>query len=120
MKKGDACIIIGSVWHGAGANITSDQRRNIYSMHMVKGFLRADENQYLAIPREVVESYSPEVQTLIGYSVSQPYCGYVELDDPIALVSKGDKTLRERELQGIFIEGPGSENYKPSEVEAAA
>ncbi|KAI9729400.1 MAG: hypothetical protein M1834_006924 [Cirrosporium novae-zelandiae] len=109
MEKGDACMIIGSIWHGAGANKTSDQRRNIYSCHMVKGFLRQDENQYLAIPREIVESYPTKIQRLIGYSVSQPYCGWVELDDPISMVAKEKKSLVPHDLQGILIQGPGSE-----------
>lgn len=110
MDVGDALIIIGSIWHGAGENI-SEERRNIYSLHMVRGTLRSDENQFLAIPREIVASYDPEVQALIGYSVSQPYLGYVEMDDPIKLLSE-NKELKHHDLQGIIFEGPGSENYK--------
>lgn len=111
MDVGDAVFIIGSIWHGAGQNRSSDQRRNIYSLHMVKGCFRTDENQYLAIPRDVVKSYDPEIQALIGYSVSQPYCGYVEMDDPIKLVAQEQTEFQHHDLQGIYFEGPGSENY---------
>uniref|UniRef100_A0A8H7K1Q2 Uncharacterized protein n=1 Tax=Bionectria ochroleuca TaxID=29856 RepID=A0A8H7K1Q2_BIOOC len=90
MEKGDAVFIIGSIWHGAGANVT-DERRNIFSCHMVRGTYRPDENQFLAIPRETIETYSPEVQALIGWSVSQPHLGHVENKDPIlTLGSKED------------------------------
>ncbi|OJJ52505.1 hypothetical protein ASPSYDRAFT_705242 [Aspergillus sydowii CBS 593.65] len=63
-------MIIGSVWHGVGENKSANSRRNIYSMHMVKDCLRQDENQFLAIHRDVVKSHPLEVQQLIGYSVS--------------------------------------------------
>lgn len=111
MDVGDAVIIIGSIWHGAGTNITSDQRRNIFSVHMVRGCYRSDENQFLAIPQEIIKTYEPEIQATIGYSVSQPYCGWVELDDPIKLLSDDKDNLKSRDLQGIIFEGPGSENY---------
>ncbi|KAJ5403952.1 hypothetical protein N7509_003823 [Penicillium cosmopolitanum] len=111
MKVGDAFIIIGSIWHGAGENKSETSRRNIYSMHMVKGCLRQDENQFLAIPRDVVKSYPFEVQQLIGYSVSQPYCGWVEMDDPVKLVASEQQDWTHRDLQGIIFEGPGSESF---------
>lgn len=83
-------MIIGSIWHGAGANQT-DNRRNIFSCHMVRGSYRADENQYMAIPLDVVRGYAPEVQALVGYSVSAPGCGHVDMKDPIILLgSKED------------------------------
>lgn len=66
MDVGDAVMIIGSIWHGAGTNASETSRRNIYSVHMVKGCLRADENQYLAIPIETVKDYEEEVQKIIG------------------------------------------------------
>ena len=109
MEVGDALIIIGSIWHGAGHNV-SQERRNIFSLHMVKGTHRQDENQFLAIPLEVIKTYDPQVQALIGYSVSQPYLGYVDFDDPIKLLSD-DTKLAQHDLQGIIFEGPGSENY---------
>ena len=112
MEKGDAVVIMGSIWHGAGTNITTDERRNIYSLHMVKGTYRSDENQMLAVPREVAASYDPDLQVLLGYSVSQPWCGWVELDDPIKVLSSGMEQLKNRDLNGVIFEGPGSENYK--------
>ncbi|KAJ4325985.1 hypothetical protein N0V94_000350 [Neodidymelliopsis sp. IMI 364377] len=108
MDKGDAVFIIGSIWHGAGANQLKDERRNIYSCHMTRGSYRADENQYLSIPVEVLKTYPPEVQSLLGYSISQPFCGHVDMQDPITLLgSKADPF------------GHGSIEGKPVEVVAA-
>ncbi|KAJ5352209.1 Phytanoyl-CoA dioxygenase [Penicillium brevicompactum] len=92
MKKGDAVFIIGSIWHGAGENKTNPpERRIIYSCHMTRGSMRADENQYLAIDSDVLQTYEPEVQALLGYSVSHPNCGHVDGKDPITLLgSKED------------------------------
>ncbi|KAF5591675.1 phytanoyl dioxygenase [Fusarium pseudocircinatum] len=99
MEKGDAVMIIGSVWHGAGANIT-DERRNIFSCHMVRGSYRADENQYLAIPREVIKDYDPEVQSLLGYSVSHPNCGHVDMKDPIVMLGSKEDPFGYGSIEG--------------------
>ena len=49
---------------------------------MTKGYLRQEENQYLAIPRDVVLKMPVHIQQLMGYKLSQPFCGWVESDDP--------------------------------------
>ncbi|CVK92226.1 hypothetical protein FPRO06_08909 [Fusarium proliferatum] len=102
MEKGDAVMIIGSVWHGAGANIT-DERRNIFSCHMVRGSYRADENQYLAIPREVIKDYDPEVQSLLGYSVSHPNCGHVNMRDPIVTLGSNEDPFGYGSIEGQVV-----------------
>ncbi|KAM5349529.1 hypothetical protein ACJ41O_006034 [Fusarium nematophilum] len=99
MQKGDAVMIIGSVWHGAGAN-TTDAKRNIFSCHMVRGCYRADENQYLAIPYNVIKDYDPEVQALLGYSVSHPNCGHVDMKDPITLLGSEEDPFGHGSFQG--------------------
>lgn len=102
MEKGDAVMIIGSVWHGAGANIT-DERRNIFSCHMVRGSYRADENQYLAIPREVIKDYDPEVQSLLGYSISHPNCGHVDMKDPIVTLGSNEDPFGYGSIEGQVV-----------------
>ncbi|ENH72020.1 hypothetical protein FOC1_g10001214 [Fusarium oxysporum f. sp. cubense race 1] len=102
MEKGDAVMIIGSVWHGAGANIT-DERRNIFSCHMVRGSYRADENQYLAISLEVIKDYDPEVQSLLGYSVSHPNCGHVDMKDPIVMLGSNEDPFGYGSIEGQVV-----------------
>lgn len=41
-----------------------------------------EENQYLAVPLDAVRKYPLEMQQLLGYRVSQPFLGWVDLDDP--------------------------------------
>ncbi|KAL4902158.1 hypothetical protein BDW74DRAFT_181006 [Aspergillus multicolor] len=110
LRKGDALITAGSVWYGLAPNNSPNTGR-LYTAHLVKGYLRSKENQILATPREIVKTYDPEVQALLTYSVSQPWCGYVELDDPISMVTEGAE-LSQKDLMGIIFEGPGSEKYE--------
>lgn len=49
MDKGDAFIMLASCFHGGSANTTADEERLVFSAFMTKGFLRQDENQYLAV-----------------------------------------------------------------------
>ncbi|KEZ46732.1 hypothetical protein SAPIO_CDS0008 [Scedosporium apiospermum] len=92
MSKGDAVFIIGSIWHGAGENKTNPPtRRIIYSCHMTRGTMRSDENQWIAVDQDIVDKYEPEVQALLGYSVSHPALGHVDMKDPIEILgSKPD------------------------------
>ncbi|KAH6972865.1 hypothetical protein BKA56DRAFT_676670 [Ilyonectria sp. MPI-CAGE-AT-0026] len=102
MEKGDAVFIIGSIWHGAGANIT-DGRRDIFSCHMVRGSYRADENQYLGISTEVIKTFEPEVQALLGYSISHPNCGHVDMKDPITILGSKEDPFKYGNFQGEVI-----------------
>ncbi|KAJ0382610.1 hypothetical protein COL922a_012185 [Colletotrichum nupharicola] len=98
MDKGDAVFIIGSVWHGAGANQLENERRNIYSCHMTRGSYRADENHDVGIRHDVIETYEPQVQALLGYSIGEPFCGHVDMKDPIELLGSKEDPFQ----YGIF------------------
>ncbi|UKZ80187.1 hypothetical protein TrVFT333_007944 [Trichoderma virens FT-333] len=50
LEPGDAFIMLASCYHGGSANTTTDEERLVYSCFMTKGFLRQEENQYLANP----------------------------------------------------------------------
>jgi ectoine hydroxylase-related dioxygenase (phytanoyl-CoA dioxygenase family) len=83
MNKGDAFIMLSSVYHGGGNNTTTDEKRLVFSTFGVRGHLRQEENQFLAVPREIVKQYNRETQRFIGYSINEPACGNVEQLDPI-------------------------------------
>jgi ectoine hydroxylase-related dioxygenase (phytanoyl-CoA dioxygenase family) len=55
-------------------------------------YLRQEENQYLAAPKEQVERYPERVQRLLGWDISEPYCGWWELEDPHVLL-EGEKSV---------------------------
>ncbi|PWY93225.1 phytanoyl-CoA dioxygenase family protein [Aspergillus sclerotioniger CBS 115572] len=82
MNPGDAFVMLSSCYHGGSANRTENEERLVYSCFMTKGFLRQEENQYLAVPLDKVREYPLDMQRLIGYRVSQPFLGWVDLDDP--------------------------------------
>ncbi|KIW32401.1 uncharacterized protein PV07_03950 [Cladophialophora immunda] len=82
LEPGDAFMMLSSCYHGGSANKTTDQERLLFSCFMTKGWLRQEENQYLAIPKEVVLKMPVHIQQLMGYKLSQPFLGWVESDDP--------------------------------------
>lgn len=83
MEKGDAFIMLASAFHGGGNNTTKDEKRLVFSTFSVRGYLRQEENQFLAVPKEVARKYDRSVQDFMGYSMSEPAGGWVEQMDPI-------------------------------------
>jgi len=83
MNKGDGLIMLSSVFHGGGHNSTTDQHRLMFSTFVIRGHLRQEENQFLSVPQDKVKQYDRETQKFIGYSISDPACGYVDELDPI-------------------------------------
>ncbi|CBF73898.1 hypothetical protein AN8106.2 [Aspergillus nidulans FGSC A4] len=90
LSKGDAFMMLSSLRHGGGNNTTSDQHRLIYCSFATRGFLRQEENQYLAVPGDVVKSYDRATQQFIGYYISEPACGQVNQRDPIYVLYPED------------------------------
>ncbi|RDW65656.1 phytanoyl-CoA dioxygenase family protein [Aspergillus mulundensis] len=86
LEKGDALIFFASLYHGAGHNTTADEYRTVFSTYVTRGYLRQEENQFLAVPLERVREYDRETQKFIGYALSDPVCGHVEEQDPIYVV----------------------------------
>lgn len=80
MPKGSVLFYLGSTIHGGGANNSATPRSGLINTYSL-GWLRQEENQYLSVPREIAQSYSPEVQRLMGYQSHGPYLG-VYPDDP--------------------------------------
>ena len=83
MNPGDCWVMLGSVYHGAGANATATERRIVHGMFFVRGFLRQEENTYLLNAAEDVLSWSPEAQKAMGYTLSRPNIGYALFRTPL-------------------------------------
>ncbi|CAN5325914.1 phytanoyl-CoA dioxygenase family protein [soil metagenome] len=79
MKAGSALLWLGSTYHAGGAN-ESDAPRTGLSIGLDLGYLRQEENQYLAIPRDIVKQYPEKVQQLLGYATCFPFMGWIEVD----------------------------------------
>ena len=95
MPAGSAVIYLGSTLHGGGANVTSDVFRRGMHVSYCLGWLRTEENQYLATPLEVARTLPRESQELLGYAAHDAlaagggYLGAVEVQDPVELIAAG-------------------------------
>ncbi|KAL4789286.1 phytanoyl-CoA dioxygenase [Aspergillus venezuelensis] len=81
LEKGDALLMLSNVYHGGGNN-TTDQPRLMYFTFAIRGYLRQEENQYLAVPKDVMRKYNRETQAFSGYYISEPAAGWLEEVDP--------------------------------------
>ncbi len=68
MDAGSVLIYTGTVLHGGGENVTSDEIRTGVFLHYAVNWIRQEENQYLSCPPEIAKGLSPELRSLIGYS----------------------------------------------------
>jgi ectoine hydroxylase-related dioxygenase (phytanoyl-CoA dioxygenase family) len=91
MAKGSVLVWHGSLWHGGGAN-NSDRRRVGIAMNYCAGFIRQQENQQLGIPADVVRSFPPRLQELVGYGVYMGLIGHIDKHTPAELLT-GDSQL---------------------------
>jgi ectoine hydroxylase-related dioxygenase (phytanoyl-CoA dioxygenase family) len=91
MAAGSGLIWLGGTYHGGGKN-ASDAPRTGLTLALDLGNLRQEENQYLAVPREAVLAYPPEVRRLLGYDRCPPGLGWYEMEDPYELVSAHEPT----------------------------
>jgi ectoine hydroxylase-related dioxygenase (phytanoyl-CoA dioxygenase family) len=96
MEPGSAMFFLGSVYHAGGENVTEDEYRHLYAAAYLRAYLRQEENQYLAVQPEVARELAFEIQDIMGYSVSAPFCGWVKFDSPSKLLRGGE--LRPRDF----------------------
>jgi ectoine hydroxylase-related dioxygenase (phytanoyl-CoA dioxygenase family) len=95
MAAGSAVVYLGSTLHAGGANVTTDVRRRGMHVSYCVGWLRTEENQYLATPIDVVRSLPRESQALLGYAAHDAlahgggYLGTVAVQDPVELLAAG-------------------------------
>jgi ectoine hydroxylase-related dioxygenase (phytanoyl-CoA dioxygenase family) len=80
MPSGSVVLYYGSVWHGGGANKSERDRTGI-SFGYTLGWLRQEENQYLAVPPDVARTYAPDLQQLLGYAEHSPFLEWYEGQD---------------------------------------
>jgi ectoine hydroxylase-related dioxygenase (phytanoyl-CoA dioxygenase family) len=102
MKKGSALLWLGSTYHAGGAN-ESEAPRTGLSIGLDLGYLRQEENQYLAVPQEIVKEYPEKVRKLLGYTTCPPFMGWIEVDgilsDPAVVL---EDVRAARQVEGFF------------------
>jgi ectoine hydroxylase-related dioxygenase (phytanoyl-CoA dioxygenase family) len=95
MRAGSAVIYLGSTIHGGGANATPDRWRRGVHLSYTLGWLRTEENNYLAVPPAVARTLPRRAQEVLGYAVHDAlalnggYLGMVALRDPLELLAEG-------------------------------
>lgn len=89
MQPGDAFLMLGGVYHGAGANTTSNEERLVYAAFATRGYLRQEENQYLANDLDKIRELPQDLQRFAGFGASKPYMGWVDLEEPVQFLSPG-------------------------------
>ena len=95
MPAGSAVIYLGSTIHGAGANSTASEWRPGLHISYTLGWLRTEENNYLAVPPAVAATLPRAAQEVLGYAVHDAvasgggYLGMLALRDPVELMAEG-------------------------------
>ena len=87
MAKGSVLVWHGSLWHGGGANRSSARRVGI-AMNYCAGYIRQQENQQLGLSPEVVRSFPPRLQELVGYGIYSGLIGHIDKHSPASLLGR--------------------------------
>jgi len=85
MKAGSLMIARGDLWHRGGANVSGSSRL-IVTPQYCAGWARPLETMLLAVPPEVVGTLPIRARELLGYSIHQPFMGYVDGMHPARLL----------------------------------
>jgi ectoine hydroxylase-related dioxygenase (phytanoyl-CoA dioxygenase family) len=93
MPAGSAVVYTGGTIHAGGSNTTEIPRRGAHLSYCL-GWLRTEENNYLAVPPMVAARLPRQAQELLGYAVHDSiprgggYLGMVRMQDPVELLSR--------------------------------
>jgi ectoine hydroxylase-related dioxygenase (phytanoyl-CoA dioxygenase family) len=91
MPAGGVLFYNASLWHGGGENRSTGRRMAIVANYCA-GFLRQEECQLLAIPREQVAEFPPRLRSLVGYGTYRGLLGHVDQRNPETLVDPDART----------------------------
>jgi ectoine hydroxylase-related dioxygenase (phytanoyl-CoA dioxygenase family) len=95
MAKGSVLVWHGSLWHGGGANTTSERRVGI-AMNYCAGYLRQQENQQLGLEIDTARRFPRRLQELAGFGLYRGLIGHIDKQVPANLLlgSDADSGLR--------------------------
>lgn len=84
MRRGGVLFYDGKVLHGGGANTSEGVRRGVNITYSV-GWVRQEENQFLACPPELARTLDDDLLRMMGYEQGAFALGYVgDQQDPLA------------------------------------
>ncbi len=85
MPMGSILVWHGSLWHGGGANGTDQDRIGIAANYCA-GFIRQQENQQLGLDPDLVRTFPPRLQDLVGYGIYRGLIGHIDRKPPSQVV----------------------------------
>ena len=85
MPKGSVLVWHGSLWHGGGANRTSERRVGI-AMNYCAGWMRQQENQQLGIPLEIARGVLAAAAQARRLRHLQRLIGHIDKCSPVDLL----------------------------------
>ena len=80
MPRGSVAVWLGSLLHGMSINRSGIPRTGVSSGYSL-GWLRQEENQYLACPPDIARGLPERVQQLLGYQPANPVLGFADGHD---------------------------------------
>ncbi len=117
MPAGSVLLYIGNTLHGGGAN-RSDAARFGLALHYALGWLRQEENQYLAVPAEEARALPRQIQELIGYSLGTAALGFVDHQDPNVFLNENSDVASGDIYGELLVADNALERFKISATEA--
>lgn len=94
MPRGSVLFYDGKVLHGGGANTTDGLRQGINITYAV-GWVRQEENQFLACPPDIARTLDDDLLKMMGYQQGAFALGYVgDQQDPLAVLRGTDEKVR--------------------------
>jgi ectoine hydroxylase-related dioxygenase (phytanoyl-CoA dioxygenase family) len=85
MTRGSVLVYDGALWHGGGANLSSERRVGL-AMNFCAGWVRQQENQQLGIPLETARRFSPRLRKLAGFGLYRRLIGHIDKCSPVDLL----------------------------------
>ncbi|WP_421844203.1 phytanoyl-CoA dioxygenase family protein [Mycobacterium sp.] len=88
MPAGSCVFFLGTLWHGGGANRSSDSRLALTAQYC-EPWLRTQEAFGLSMTRDTVRAVSEDIRRMLGYSIHPPFIGQVDGMHPKRLLEPG-------------------------------
>ena len=94
-EHASAVVYTGGTIHGGGGNTTDIPRRGAHLSYCL-GWLRTEENNYLAVPPAVAATLPRQAQEVLGYAVHNSiprgggHLGMLRMQDPVELLARSE------------------------------
>lgn len=96
MSKGSVALYLGSTFHGGGENRSRGHRVGALFGYAL-GWLRQEENMYLACPPAIAKTFPEKLQRIIGYDQFSRGAGWVDNANP-QIMLREDATFNDMRM----------------------